>query len=120
MRITGSKNLKSAKNSRCNENLNVGGVLMLAAIFATGCSSSYSRGSNVAESLPAIQQPSQPERLPQGVALHVWEEPMVDVIDVPAGLDPEGYYYRPAHKEVVEIRQGRWRHYREDMQGDDY
>lgn len=45
-----------------------------------------------------------------GVAPHVWEEPMVDVVEVPPGLDPEGTYYRPAHKEVIEIRQGRWRH----------
>jgi hypothetical protein len=45
----------------------------------------------------------------RGVVQHVWEEPMVDTIEVPPGLDPEGHYYRPAHREVVEIRQGRWR-----------
>ncbi len=44
-----------------------------------------------------------------GVVEHVWEEPMVDAVDVPPGLDPEGHYYRPAHQEIVEIRQGRWR-----------
>lgn len=49
---------------------------------------------------------------PSGVVEYVWEEPMVDVIDVPPGLDPEGHYYRPAHQAVVEIRQGRWRYYR--------
>jgi hypothetical protein len=47
-----------------------------------------------------------------GVVEYVWEEPMVDVVDVPPGLDPEGHYYRPAHQEVVEIRQGRWKYYR--------
>lgn len=48
-----------------------------------------------------------------GIAPHIWEEPMVDVIDVPPGLDPEGNYYRPAHQEVIEIRQGRWQYYRD-------
>ncbi|MCB0339392.1 MAG: hypothetical protein KDD53_07300 [Bdellovibrionales bacterium] len=47
---------------------------------------------------------------PPGVVEYVWEEPMVDMIDVPPGLDPEGHYYRPGHREIVEIRQGRWRH----------
>jgi len=46
-----------------------------------------------------------------GVVPYVWEEPMIDVIDVPPGLDPEGRYYRPAHQEIVEIRQGRWQYY---------
>jgi uncharacterized lipoprotein YmbA len=48
----------------------------------------------------------------QGQAQYVWEEPTVDVIDVPPGLDPDGVYYRPAHKQVVEIRQGRWKYYK--------
>jgi hypothetical protein len=48
-----------------------------------------------------------------GIAPHIWEEPMVDVIDVPPGTDPEGHYYRPAHQEVVEIRQGRWQYYKD-------
>lgn len=47
-----------------------------------------------------------------GVVEYTWEEPMVDVIEVPPGLDPEGVYYRPAHQEVVEIRQGRWQYSR--------
>jgi hypothetical protein len=49
------------------------------------------------------------EQHPDGVSDSIWEEPMIDVIDVPPGLDPDGVYYRPAHKEVVEIRQGRWK-----------
>ena len=48
-----------------------------------------------------------------GVVEYVWEEPMVDVVNVPPGLDPEGIYYRPSHQEIVEIRQGRWKYYRE-------
>lgn len=47
-----------------------------------------------------------------GAVEYVWEEPMVDVIDVPPGLDPEGHYYRPGHQEVVEVRQGRWQYYK--------
>lgn len=47
-----------------------------------------------------------------GVVEYAWEEPMVDMVEVPPGLDPEGTYYRPAHSEVVEIRQGRWQYYR--------
>ena len=46
-----------------------------------------------------------------GQATLIWEEPMVDVVDVPPGLDPEGHYYRPAHKSITEIRQGRWQYY---------
>ncbi|RMD88146.1 MAG: hypothetical protein D6808_00210 [Candidatus Dadabacteria bacterium] len=49
---------------------------------------------------------------PAGTVQYIWEEPMVDVVDVPPGLDPEGYYYRPAHREIVEIRQGRWQQYK--------
>lgn len=45
-----------------------------------------------------------------GSVEYVWEPPIVDVVDVPPGLDPTGTYYRPAHQEVVEIRPGRWRY----------
>ena len=45
-----------------------------------------------------------------GAVEYVWEPPIVDVIKVPPGLDPEGIYYRPAHEEIVEIRQGRWQY----------
>ncbi|MBX7144680.1 MAG: hypothetical protein K1X79_09540 [Oligoflexia bacterium] len=48
-----------------------------------------------------------------GVVEYVWEEPMVDVVEVPPGIDPEGHYYRPGHQEVVEIRQGRWNYYKQ-------
>ena len=46
-----------------------------------------------------------------GVVEYAWEEPMVNVVDVPPGLDPEGHYYRPGHQAVQEIRQGRWKHH---------
>lgn len=51
-----------------------------------------------------------------GAVEYIWEEPMVDVIDVPPGLDPEGHYYRPGHQEVVEVRQGRWQYYKKPEQ----
>lgn len=51
-----------------------------------------------------------------GAVEYIWEEPMVDVVDVPPGLDPEGHYYRPGHQEVVEIRQGRWQYYKRPQQ----
>lgn len=62
-------------------------------------------GSTVIESTELAQR---------GTATMVWEEPMVDTVDVPPGLDPEGHYYRPAHKAIVEIRQGRWQYYQRE------
>jgi hypothetical protein len=44
----------------------------------------------------------------KGTQVYAWEEPIVDVITIPAGLDPEGIYYRPEHQQIVEIKQGRW------------
>lgn len=85
------------------------GVLILSvfstALVLTGCSSSSSSTSKLGSPEPQVRN------IP-GVVEYIWEEPMVDVIDVPPGLDPEGHYYRPAHQEVVEIRQGRWQLYR--------
>lgn len=75
---------------------------LFVMVFAVGC----------ADVGPPPQSP-RPDYAKEGIAPHVWEEPMVDVVDVPPGLDPEGHYYRPAHKSVVEIRQGKWQHYKE-------
>jgi len=50
----------------------------------------------------------------EGVADYIWEEPMVDVVDIPPGMDPEGHYYRPGHQEILEIRPGKWKYYRGD------
>ena len=49
-----------------------------------------------------------------GAVEYVWEPPIVDVVKVPPGVDPEGIYYRPSHEEVVEIRQGRWKYQQPD------
>ncbi|MCB0333076.1 MAG: hypothetical protein KDD55_06220 [Bdellovibrionales bacterium] len=83
----------------------------LSTLLLTGCSTSQVRSSQTAlEERMVIQQVS---RQAPGVVEYVWEEPMVNVVDVPPGLDPEGHYYRPAHQEVIEIRQGRWKYYRQ-------
>ena len=79
---------------------------MLSLLVLSGCTMESSHSViSTAGSCPGC--PAQPP----GTAQYVWEEPMIDVIDVPPGLDPDGIYYRPAHQEVVEIRQGRWKYY---------
>ena len=82
---------------------------LLLALTLTGCSSS---NSGMVEVREVMADQRYAPRVP-GAVEEIWEEPMVDVIDVPPGLDPEGHYYRPGHQEVVEIRQGRWRYYRD-------
>lgn len=84
-------------------------VLVAGASFtfsASGCSSRTVTRTEVNEIVVASSSET------PGAVEYVWEEPMVDVIEVPPGLDPEGHYYRPAHSEVVEIRQGRWNYYK--------
>ena len=92
-------------------------ILLTAFSFTAGCSSMSSSteleeiGSiDGNEPVRVVRQGSKPQDA-NGQATLIWEEPMVDVIDVPPGLDPEGHYYRPAHKSIVEIRQGRWQYY---------
>jgi hypothetical protein len=80
------------------------GIIASAVVAASGCSQT-----------PPPQEPPVVEyqvRNVPGVVEYTWEEPMVDMIEVPPGLDPEGTYYRPAHSEIVEIRQGKWQYYR--------
>lgn len=84
---------------------NIRKFTILGVIFMAGCMP------------PDRQDPVQPEvistveKVP-GAVDFIWEEPMVDVVDVPPGLDPEGTYYRPGHQETVEVRQGKWKYYR--------
>lgn len=90
------------------KNIKKASLLILISVFNfTGCTQ------KVVE--PQIIYESQP--LEAGVVHYVWEEPMVDVIDIPPGLDPDGVYYRPAQKQVVEIRQGRWQYYKGPEEG---
>ena len=42
-----------------------------------------------------------------GTVTEPWVEPIYDTVQVPAGLDPTGTYFRPSHQTVVEIRPGR-------------
>ncbi|MCO6432486.1 MAG: hypothetical protein J5J00_16655 [Deltaproteobacteria bacterium] len=90
-----------------------GTVAALAAFVICGCSSVVTKTELLeVEAIDESAQSSSSSGISQGTAVAVWEEPMVDVVDVPPGLDPEGHYYRPAHQEIVEIRQGRWQYYR--------
>jgi len=74
-------------------------------ILALSLGACTSRGIIVDHEVTILSGPAAP-----GTVIAIWEEPMVDVVEVPPGLDPEGIYYRPAHQAVVEIRQGRWRY----------
>lgn len=86
-------------------------ALTIALIgLLTGCSSQKATGPEVRTVYREITTEGPVQKAP-GVVEYVWEEPMIDVIDVPPGLDPEGHYYRRGHQSVVEVRQGRWRHY---------
>lgn len=87
------------------------GIILLLACLAALCCSACSTSSM--EGMTAREVIVSRVEYPPGTVDYIWEEPMVDVIDVPPGLDPEGYYYRPAHQSVVEIRQGRWRYFRQ-------
>ena len=78
---------------------------LVAMMALTGCGSGMFARTAAEPVLPA------PEAIASSVpdaVVQVWEEPMVDIVDVPAGLDPEGHYYRPRHRQVLEVRQGRW------------
>lgn len=82
------------------------GAVLLS--FASGCGCC---GGSAADVVKPTLVEYRVQQVP-GAVEYIWEEPMVDVVDVPPGLDPEGHYYRPGHQEVVEIRQGRWQYYK--------
>ncbi len=83
-------------------------VIALIALGSSGCGCCGSTKSEVVK--PTLVE-YRVQDVP-GAVEYIWEEPMVDVADIPPGLDPEGHYYRPGHQEVVEIRQGRWQYYK--------
>ena len=85
------------------------GGLCTVTLLMQGCSSLWVDGDYSSTDVMVDQTYGRGD---PGVVEYVWEPPLVDVIDVPPGLDPEGHYYRPAHQEVVEIRQGRWKYYK--------
>lgn len=84
-------------------------ILALVAMILCTSGCSYNRTADRPIIREVVVETEGP--IPPGTVRYVWEEPMIDVVDVPPGLDPEGIYYRPGHQEVVEVRQGRWRHY---------
>lgn len=83
--------------------------LVLAGTALGGCSSILSRGS-ASRSQEVLVQSSQPA---PGVVEYIWEEPMVNMVEVPPSLDPEGHYYRPSHQAVIEVRPGRWKYHKQ-------
>ena len=93
-------------SSKKNVLLGIWTASLLAISAMSGCAPVSSSSSDTTQ--PVVVTEKAP-----GVVQEVWEEPMVDVVDVPPGLDPDGVYYRPGHQEVVEIRQGRWQYYKE-------
>jgi hypothetical protein len=105
---------KNAKNIR-----NFLSLAILSLGILSGCTTIYREGAPMGDVSAAFNDISiEPNLSPssRGVVEYVWEEPMVEVVEVPPGLDAEGMYYRPAHHEVVEIRQGRWQYYKQPRQ----
>jgi len=84
--------------------------LLLFCGLSTACSPTQSTSRS--EMQPVLISNNYDRHVP-GTVEYIWEEPMINVVEVPAGLDPEGHYYRPAHQSIVEIRQGRWQYYRD-------
>ncbi len=84
-------------------------LLSISLFSLTACSSTVSKSS---QSLEIKRYDKTYSKEDPAVVDYIWEEPMTDVIQVPPGLDPEGIYYRPQHKEVIEIRQGKWQYYK--------
>lgn len=94
-----------------------GFIVLFALVGILALNGCGVRSSNQSVIYERIERPSEP--VPEkGVSNFVWEEPMVDVVEVPPGLDPEGNYYRPNHQTVTEIRQGRWKYVGEDQVDD--
>lgn len=97
------------KGNRCKVILSRAIVSTGIAIFMIGCAAQEPPAPIVKVVREEVYVAEAP-----GAVQYVYEPPMADVVDVPPGLDPEGIYYRPAHKAVVEIRPGRWQHYKEE------
>jgi len=84
------------------------GALLVCFLFLSGCASRSQviSGLNPEEEVVVIPDP--------GAVEFVYEPPLIDVINIPPGLDPEGTYYRPSHQMIVEVKQGQWRYYRQE------
>lgn len=105
------------KNKSCDISKILAAVLLFGTTILGGCSSIMTR--TELEEVGIVDDSSGTAQLAsrnaggasKGVVPQVWEEPMVDDVEVPPGLDPEGHYYIPAHRAIIEIRQGRWQYY---------
>ncbi|NLF25452.1 MAG: hypothetical protein GX589_07315 [Deltaproteobacteria bacterium] len=89
--------------------------VLLGLLLCAGLTSCAGKQQTIRETQVIVEQ--SPVTIDPGAVEFVWEPPLVDVIDVPPGLDPEGHYYRPAHQAIVEIRPGRWNYYRRPEAG---
>ena len=45
---------------------------------------------------------------PVGVVRYCWDEPKAIIERKNPGLDEQGHWYHPDHKEVHEVKMGRW------------
>jgi len=84
-------------------------IILLCLGLFFGCSSKRALNNNSRLNINSSVQNTEKKAV-QGVHEYIYEPPMVDIVDVPPGLDPEGIYYRPQHTEAVEIREGRWKY----------
>jgi hypothetical protein len=95
-------------------------LVIACAVSVTSCSRKHTRSnisvdpSNTLIDSSTGLRPTEDYLQQEGTMEFVWEEPMVDVIDVPPGYDPEGHYYRPAHRALREVQQGQYRYLRGD------
>ncbi len=87
-------------------------LLVIASFFLLSLCACYTQARRSSRQVEIKHAEKIYEREDPATPDYIWEEPMVDVIKVPPGLDPEGIYYRPEHKEVIEIRQGKWQYYK--------
>ncbi|MCS6893667.1 MAG: hypothetical protein NZO16_03765 [Deltaproteobacteria bacterium] len=78
----------------------ISACLVLTICLLAGCATTSKKTAMAEPEVVVIRD--------SGTQLYVWEPPMVDVVEIPAGLDPEGIYYRPEHQQIVEIKQGKW------------
>jgi len=82
-------------------------IVLMAGIFAVSCSTATPEPLPVEWPQEEIVELEVQENNVPGTVTEPWEEPIINIVDVPAQLDPTGIYYRPAHRVPVEIVPGR-------------
>ena len=81
-------------------------ILMIITLMVVGCSKKSPQQPITIRDIVEAESADLEEKVP-GTVDYTWEEQMIDTINVPAQLDPTGTYYRPAHRTIVEIYEGR-------------